>query len=187
MAVSRRSRAPLQSPEAVYRLSIDQKMEVAASAATESVGSSAQPLSCCSSRKNRRELCSRKNGWGGRIRTCVWRDQNPLPYHLATPQSSSRSSRPLQQRMHRRAVQPARDETAPPIRHPRRHALSILQRARSWQRYSYPCQSCAPAPPRQANRAARQANPAHLPLQDSATAPPARRHCRRGPPTRRVL
>ena len=25
-------------------------------------------------------------GWGGRIRTCEWRNQNPLPYHLATPQ-----------------------------------------------------------------------------------------------------
>ena len=25
-------------------------------------------------------------GWGGRIRTSVWRNQNPLPYHLATPQ-----------------------------------------------------------------------------------------------------
>jgi hypothetical protein len=25
-------------------------------------------------------------GWGGRIRTSGWRDQNPLPYHLATPQ-----------------------------------------------------------------------------------------------------
>src|SRR5277367_5003466 len=25
-------------------------------------------------------------GWGGRIRTSEWRDQNPLPYHLATPQ-----------------------------------------------------------------------------------------------------
>ena len=27
-----------------------------------------------------------RNGWGGRIRTLEWRDQNPLPYHLATPQ-----------------------------------------------------------------------------------------------------
>ena len=27
-----------------------------------------------------------KDGWGGRIRTLEWRDQNPLPYHLATPQ-----------------------------------------------------------------------------------------------------
>ena len=27
-----------------------------------------------------------KSGWGGRIRTLEWRDQNPLPYHLATPQ-----------------------------------------------------------------------------------------------------
>jgi hypothetical protein len=26
-----------------------------------------------------------KVGWGGRIRTSVWRNQNPLPYHLATP------------------------------------------------------------------------------------------------------
>jgi hypothetical protein len=24
--------------------------------------------------------------WGGRIRTYAWRDQNPLPYRLATPQ-----------------------------------------------------------------------------------------------------
>src|SRR3989454_5351162 len=27
-----------------------------------------------------------ENGWGGRIRTYVWRIQSPLPYHLATPQ-----------------------------------------------------------------------------------------------------
>jgi 3-(methylsulfanyl)propanoyl-CoA dehydrogenase len=27
-------------------------------------------------------------GWGGRIRTSAWRNQNPLPYHLATPQSA---------------------------------------------------------------------------------------------------
>ena len=26
------------------------------------------------------------DGWGGRIRTYVWRIQSPLPYHLATPQ-----------------------------------------------------------------------------------------------------
>src|ERR1700677_2627345 len=26
-------------------------------------------------------------GWGGRIRTSAWGNQNPLPYHLATPQS----------------------------------------------------------------------------------------------------
>src|SRR5262249_19347991 len=26
-----------------------------------------------------------KSGWGGRIRTSAWRNQNPLPYHLATP------------------------------------------------------------------------------------------------------
>jgi hypothetical protein len=32
----------------------------------------------------------RKNGWGGRIRTHGWRDQNPLPYRLATPQLKDR-------------------------------------------------------------------------------------------------
>ncbi len=26
------------------------------------------------------------NFWGGRIRTSEWRDQNPQPYRLATPQ-----------------------------------------------------------------------------------------------------
>ena len=29
-------------------------------------------------------------GWGGRIRTSVWRNQNPLPYHLATPHRAAR-------------------------------------------------------------------------------------------------
>lgn len=32
-----------------------------------------------------------KNGWGGRIRTHECRDQNPVPYRLATPQKSSLS------------------------------------------------------------------------------------------------
>jgi hypothetical protein len=32
-------------------------------------------------------------GWGARIRTWEWRNQNPLPYHLATPQCL-RNTRP---------------------------------------------------------------------------------------------
>src|SRR5436190_12024720 len=32
---------------------------------------------------------SDKAGWGGRIRTSVCRNQNPVPYHLATPQKAS--------------------------------------------------------------------------------------------------
>ena len=40
-------------------------------------------LSCCSAGQKRGQC---KIGWGGRIRTYEWRDQNPLPYHLATPQ-----------------------------------------------------------------------------------------------------
>ncbi len=29
-----------------------------------------------------------EDGWGARIRTWAWRNQNPLPYRLATPQQS---------------------------------------------------------------------------------------------------
>src|SRR5882757_8946586 len=32
-------------------------------------------------------------GWGGRDRTSEWRNQNPLPYHLATPQRADRGQR----------------------------------------------------------------------------------------------
>ncbi len=35
---------------------------------------------------SRRGPEARKSGWGGRVRTSEWRNQNPLPYHLATPQ-----------------------------------------------------------------------------------------------------
>ncbi len=37
-------------------------------------------------------------GWGGRIRTYVWRDQNPLPYRLATPQYSRSPFDPFEHR-----------------------------------------------------------------------------------------
>jgi hypothetical protein len=37
-------------------------------------------------------LMPTNSGWGGRIRTSEWRDQNPLPYHLATPQQLSKLS-----------------------------------------------------------------------------------------------
>jgi hypothetical protein len=34
------------------------------------------------------ELSALSPGWGGRDRTSEWRNQNPLPYRLATPQQS---------------------------------------------------------------------------------------------------
>jgi ABC-type uncharacterized transport system substrate-binding protein len=34
------------------------------------------------------ENVAQSNGWGARIRTWEWRNQNPLPYHLATPQGA---------------------------------------------------------------------------------------------------
>jgi hypothetical protein len=33
-------------------------------------------------------------GWGGRNRTSEWRNQNPLPYRLATPQYPSERAAP---------------------------------------------------------------------------------------------
>src|SRR5256885_14507522 len=35
-----------------------------------------------------------ETGWGGRIRTSEWRDQNPPPYHLAAPQHLSPPGQP---------------------------------------------------------------------------------------------
>ena len=35
------------------------------------------------------ELSVRLAGWGARIRTWEWWNQNPLPYHLATPHRES--------------------------------------------------------------------------------------------------
>src|ERR1700751_1019757 len=33
------------------------------------------------------DALGRRAGWGARIRTWEWRNQNPLPYRLATPQT----------------------------------------------------------------------------------------------------
>ena len=35
------------------------------------------------------EDVGRSIGWGGRTRTSEWRNQNPLPYHLATPHQAA--------------------------------------------------------------------------------------------------
>src|SRR3989344_5568971 len=43
--------------------------------------------------RDREPLRAILGGWGGRIRTFEWRLQRPLPYHLATPQCSTNSTR----------------------------------------------------------------------------------------------
>src|ERR1700758_1103804 len=46
-------------------------------------------------------------GWGGRDRTSEWRNQNPLPYRLATPQlaRNARGAKPPQRSLgHRRSI-----------------------------------------------------------------------------------
>src|SRR5580692_5264156 len=40
-----------------------------------------------------------KIGWGGRIRTSVCRNQNPVPYHLATPHYFNRLGDILRQQI----------------------------------------------------------------------------------------
>ena len=49
-----------------------------------------------------------QNGWGGRIRTSVWRDQNPLPYRLATPQWNQQSANSLEPILSRSLIFQAR-------------------------------------------------------------------------------
>ena len=45
------------------------------------------------------QLDKLESGWGGRIRTCAWRYQKPLPYRLATPQQEERCiALPIQMR-----------------------------------------------------------------------------------------
>jgi hypothetical protein len=49
----------------------------------------------------------RITGWGGRIRTSAWRNQNPLPYRLATPQCAANITEFLMIYRHRgRLVRP---------------------------------------------------------------------------------
>ena len=50
-----------------------------------------RPAECGALRRISRSLhIGGMRGWGGRIRTSGWRNQNPLPYHLATPQCVAR-------------------------------------------------------------------------------------------------
>ena len=64
-------------------------------------------------------LETRLRGWGAWIRTREWRNQNPLPYHLATPQyrriGAGRLGRPPQHSDGARAKQ----RSARPGRYPR--------------------------------------------------------------------
>jgi hypothetical protein len=54
-----------------------------------------RPAECGALRRIWRSLpIPTMRGWGGRIRTSGWRNQNPLPYHLATPQCVARLERP---------------------------------------------------------------------------------------------
>ena len=98
-------------------------------------------------------LYSRDAGWGGRIRTCGWRDQNPLPYHLATPQDHTGARRGAILRFHggqgQHSEQPLVDHNA--------HAQLLAARspacaATTWRR---PAHSLHSAPPSRTARNSR--------------------------------
>jgi hypothetical protein len=72
-------------------------VEFAARVAREALGSKLGPVRialCDCSTENARESLA-KLGWGGRIRTFGCRNQNPVPYRLATPQCVAQRRRTL--------------------------------------------------------------------------------------------
>ncbi len=72
------------------RLSRQKMARFAASIAASRLLHAAMPVRCHS--KIRKSLLYHKlSGWGAWIRTRGWRNQNPLPYRLATPQRSART------------------------------------------------------------------------------------------------
>src|SRR5580698_438031 len=77
-------------------------------------------------------------GWGGRIRTSEWRDQNPLPYHLATPQlgKQPRSIGP-QSFKQGRVIQSASQKANKFLRHPTHDFLPKIQ-SLTGQKYTGP-------------------------------------------------
>ena len=71
-----------------------------------------QPFGQSSDAVSRTHCRRSKFGWGDRIRTCACRDQNPVPYRLATPQlyGTHIGARPSQS-----TTSPSRLSRAPPM------------------------------------------------------------------------
>ena len=71
------------------------------------------------------------SGWGGRIRTSEWRNQNPLPYRLATPQWPAVDIGPAAMRVKRDRMARARRSQRRPRQFVQRDAAStpVIDRA----------------------------------------------------------
>ena len=67
-------------------------------------------------------------GWGARIRTWEWRNQNPLPYHLATPHRPRHVELMLRMDAGRPAAIPGRPFGGNPGHTPARQAVLAGQR-----------------------------------------------------------
>ena len=109
------------------------------------------------------------SGWGGRDRTSEWRNQNPLPYRLATPQRGAVLGAAL--------VKPADPRIAPPQTHqpggpPQRRVAPRPPRSRTGRNTWRPIRSSAPAGSRAA-RSQRRA-PRRSPGKRRAPALPGR-------------
>jgi len=92
------------------------------------------------------EIVGGRIGWGGRIWGSEWRDQNPLPYHLATPNPKNQTVRPRARSSSctGETFSPAqRNSSSAPVRAPR--CVPRRSQRRRARRYRNLCRSAAPA------------------------------------------
>ena len=94
------------------------------------------PFSCPSTPRGRPGWWTdrmRPAGWGARIRTWEWRNQNPLPYHLATPhrRPASRISARLTRRKRRAPKRPQKPAGQLACQFPPGNVIRPLRRERS--------------------------------------------------------
>src|SRR5262249_19417333 len=81
---------------------------------------------------------TRLPGWGARIRTWEWRNQNPLPYHLATPQQYRRvaANRFRMRRLNHSGADPF-NQRSRLIHKKQRHPLTGLEPGLDYPAMSY--------------------------------------------------
>src|SRR3984957_4330839 len=122
-----------------------------------------------------------QNGWGGRIRTSEWRDQNPLPYHLATPQLGKQASFSRSSMLQARASHSVREPESQQIQAASRASIRVrVPWSHRPKSHRPPCRSGA-----QNQRAI--ANRAHVQRQGNGVAPrPSNRSFHRTPGNREL-
>ena len=110
----------------------------------------------------------RGNGWGGRDRTYECRNQNPVPYHLATPQGKTYATATSGVSPQRVAGKRARNKSGDAVGHPRERPLRGVLGGETRQKRTPPTPSSAPPIPAPRARAHRDSG------RPPGTAPPQR-------------